>query len=499
MASVGIRKRVSRRTGRVTYQVWWLLDDGSQGAETVGSKDEARDLVAQKRLGVTRGAWQGLQHGRLPFSWWAEQWWEIWAADPDRSPTTLAVTESRLRLYVRPWFGERPIKRIGPADIRRWQADLASSTAHPTLMQCRSLVLRILQFAVDEGAIDTNPVRRVPSPRRRADPEHVLDQAKRRALIPEEAGRLLACFPLVWWDHVLCLLGTGLRFGELAGLRRRRVHLDRPLPVLQVVDTRYQAGRFGSGFKPRPKSDAGIREVPLAPLVVEAIRRQLPPGSDPSDLVFTGPGGGPGHGGTGVPKGTRTVLSRHNFHRTYRAALAKLADPTGELRPTAARVLKTLRARGPQTTDQLTAALAKQGRAIRPATVQVALAELVAADLVASADKDDQQRWRALPTARDPLLEAVDLHGAHDFRHTFATWLEDAGIPARVIDEVMGHEATSRTGQQRGSAMGAHYRHTTPEMAARIATAVEQRLTVVLVVAEQALEAHPNRSTRREF
>jgi integrase len=45
--------------------------------------------------------------------------------------------------------------------------------------------------------------------------------------------------------------------------------------------------------------------------------------------------------------------------------------------------------------------------------------------------------------------------------HTFATWLEDAGIPARVIDEVMGHEATGRAGQQRGSAMGAHYRHTT--------------------------------------
>ena len=34
-----------------------------------------------------------------------------------------------------------------------------------------------------------------------------------------------------------------------------------------------------------------------------------------------------------------------------------------------------------------------------------------------------------------------------------------------------------------------HYRHTTPEMAARIATAIEQRLTMVLEVAEQALEA----------
>jgi integrase len=48
----------------------------------------------------------------------------------------------------------------------------------------------------------------------------------------------------------------------------------------------------------------------------------------------------------------------------------------------------------------------------------------------------------------------VDLRGAHDLRHTFATWLEDAAIPARVIDELMGHEATGRGAQQLGSAMG---------------------------------------------
>jgi hypothetical protein len=61
----------------------------------------------------------------------------------------------------------------------------------------------------------------------------------------------------------------------------------------------------------------------------------------------------------------------------------------------------------------------------------------------------------------------------------------------------MGHEATSRTGQQHSSALGAHYRHTTPEMAARIATAIDQRLRRVREVAEQALEAYPNRSTQR--
>jgi hypothetical protein len=36
-------------------------------------------------------------------------------------------------------------------------------------------------------------------------------------------------------------------------------------------------------------------------------------------------------------------------------------------------------------------------------------------------------------------------------------------------------------------------------MAARIARAIEQRLRLVLEVAEQALAAHPNRSTHRVF
>jgi hypothetical protein len=152
-----------------------------------------------------------------------------------------------------------------------------------------------------------------------------------------------------------------------------------------------------------------------------------------------------------------------------------------------------LHASGPLTSDQLATHLAEHGRVVRPATVHSALGELHAAQL-ATADGDGHAgRWRATPRPRDPLLDAVDLHGAHDFRHTFATWLEDAGVPARVIDEVMGHEATRRAGQQRGSAIGAHYRHTTTETAARIAAGVQQRLTVVLQVAEQSLETHPTR------
>jgi hypothetical protein len=75
---------------------------------------------------MRRGTWRERRSGRYSFSQWADDWWEVWAADPDRSPTTLAATENRLRRHVRPWFGDRPIERIGPADIRRWQAQLAA-------------------------------------------------------------------------------------------------------------------------------------------------------------------------------------------------------------------------------------------------------------------------------------------------------------------------------------------------------------------------------------
>ena len=135
----------------------------------------------------------------------------------------------------------------------------------------------------------------------------------------------------------------------------------------------------------------------------------------------------------------------------------------------------------------------------RPATVETALAELAASGLAAPDGTGPARRWSPLAPSGDPLLDAVDLRGAHDFRHSFATWLEDAGIPARVIDELMGHEASTRGAQHLGSTMGAHYRHTTPEMATRVVMAIQARLAVVVGVAEQVVEAQPTRVPRNVF
>jgi hypothetical protein len=105
--------------------------------------------------------------------------------------------------------------------------------------------------------------------------------------------------------------------------------------------------------------------------------------------------------------------------------------------------------------------------------------------------EDGTLGWAAIKTAQVRRFDDLDLHGPHDLRHTFATWLEDAGIPGRVIDELMGHDNTHRARQDRVSRIGMSYRDTTPEMLMGAVAAIESRLAVVLEVAAQETKPLP--------
>ena len=471
MASSGIRKT---STGR--YRVWWRLDDASQGSQTFETRDAARDFKHDMLARLARGTWVDPRLGKQTFETWARDWWGSWSADPDHSPRTLQAAETRLRLHLLPTLGQRQLRAISVSVVRRWQNDLRATVGYDTVMACRSLLYRILQAAEDDRRIEANPGRKVSAPKPPVDPVALLGRARRRAYTPEEFGYLLAGTPPFYRDHFIALVGTGLRAGELLGLRAHRVDLDRR--QLEVLEVRYDAGRFGSGYKNRPKSPASIRVIPLAGPVVEAITRRLPPEGDPAALVFTGPGGS-----NSLPRGARSAMSRHGLLRVYKHALLRVADPVASLPYTPRRVLAVLRDGGPQTVEHLRGRL--RGRTPRPATVLTALATLRDGGL---ATEDPPGRWIACdPPSRDDLLGQLRLRGPHDLRHTFATWLEDAGIPARVIDELMGHAGGRGGGapSHDGSLIGMRYRWTTPEMEARVVAAIEQRLAVSFAVADR--------------
>jgi integrase len=388
MASIEYRPDRPKR-----YRARYWGPDGKLHSRSFARKDDAQRWLTSEEASKLKGTWIDPSRSRQLFHAWADEWWAVWSSNPRRSPTTLEATENRLRLHVRPEFGRHALRAISVRMVQQWQDKLEATLGHESVMACRSILNRILQAAEDERLIPFNPLRKVKAPRRAVDPEVVFGRVQRRTFSPQEFGRLLAACPPFFRDHFVVHVGTGLRSGELLGLRAYRVALERRR--IEVVEVRYDAGRFGSGYKDRPKSDASIRLVPLGDPVAEALARRLD-GCPPDGLVFSGPGGG-----NQIPRGTRTQLSIGNYRRIYDRAAAR-ANLTG-----------------------------------------------------------------------------LDLHGPHDLRHTFATWLEDGGIPARVIDELMGHHA-SRSQDQRGSTIGLRYRHMTPAMQARVVTVIEQFMATAL-------------------
>src|SRR4029450_5851804 len=90
--------------------------------------------------------------------------------------------------------------------------------------------------------------------------------------------------------RALVLVGaySGLRIGELAGLRRERVDLLRGTVEGAEIMTEV-AGKLQIG---PPKTRASRRTIGLPRAVVNVLAEHLAPGGKPTDFVFTGPQGG---------------------------------------------------------------------------------------------------------------------------------------------------------------------------------------------------------------
>ncbi len=278
---------------------------GKSRSKSFRTKREAEAFLARTVADLQRGAWVDPRHGQVTFGAWAEQW----AATRHVSPTTAAVTESRLRVHVLPAIGSVPLGALTPMHVRSLIAGLTEKGLAPSSVRSiAQLVRMILGSAVEAELLARSPADgKLSLPREGAD--------ERVFLTPAEVDRLAEAVPDRYRALVLTAAYTGLRWGELAGLKVARLELLRRPARLHVVESLLEvAGKFSYG---PPKSAAGRRAVTLPQSLVDVLALHLATFGQPGrELVFTGAYGAP--------------LSRNNFrNRVWLPAVKAAAlDPT---------------------------------------------------------------------------------------------------------------------------------------------------------------------------
>jgi integrase len=148
-------------------------------------------------------------------------------SQPTRRATTSVSYERCVRDHVVPYFGDVLLRELKPDDVRRWQSALLckprrfreGALSPTTVRYCHRLLRRALQDALRWELIERNPCDAVVAPRR-ADTEMQVwsPEQSRRFLTHVESDRLAAMWRL--------FLATGMRRGEVAGLRWIDVDLD---------------------------------------------------------------------------------------------------------------------------------------------------------------------------------------------------------------------------------------------------------------------------------
>jgi len=120
-------------------------------------------------------------------------------------------------------------------------------------------------------------------------------RTKVSATTPAEAGRILDAFDGHWMEPlVTTAIGTGMRLGELLGLRWTDVSHGQ----IRVVGAVRPAPRAdGKGYRlewTEPKTARSVRTLEPGPFVFEALERQrkAQARTGVSEYVFTTPGGG---------------------------------------------------------------------------------------------------------------------------------------------------------------------------------------------------------------
>ncbi|HEV2066460.1 MAG TPA: site-specific integrase [Thermomicrobiales bacterium] len=282
-----------------TWEVRLSLAGGRRKSLYAKTRREVQDkLRATQRdldVGVDVGARQQTV-GQFLTRWLED------TARPTIRPSTYASYAGHVHHHLIPALGHYPLAKLTPQHVQKLLNDKQQAGLSPrTVAYMRAVLRRALGYAVKWSLVSRNVATLVDPPRAVQKPVQPLSAAQVRILLDATKDDRLG--PLI---HVA--IATGLRQGELFGLRWRDTDLD-----TGTLHVRYAMQRIdGVPTFVEPKTALSRRTIPLPPSAVAALRTQrlrqiedrLLAGSrwQDWDLVFAS--------GIGTPLDSRNVTTR---------------------------------------------------------------------------------------------------------------------------------------------------------------------------------------------
>ncbi|MQA13654.1 MAG: tyrosine-type recombinase/integrase [Pseudonocardiaceae bacterium] len=371
------------RTPTGSYRVKWRDPSGRQRSKNLPTKRAARDFLADIHGSISRGRYVDPHAGRVLFRVHAHQW----LASRNDEATTKARDASIMRNHVLRQWGDWPLSKIDHLSVQSWVTDLGQRRSPATVAEAHRLTAAVLKSAVRNRLIAYNPCEGIRLPRRR---KH--DNDERVITRDDVLTRLLPAAPDRYRAIIATAAGTGLRWGEAAGLCDDALDLD--AATLRVVRTVVEVGGH-TAFKLYPKSDASRRTVPLphwlAPIISDHRARYA---RGVHQLLYPNQ----------VGKPLRRTLFRARVWRPTLVRAGLLGSVT-EIAPQ--------RYEG-QWTDDASQLVTEKFRTHGQAVKHVA-------------------------------RHATGALRFHDLRHSYATWLVDDEVPPNMVQRVMGHEHVATT------------------------------------------------------
>ncbi|MGH8836360.1 MAG: tyrosine-type recombinase/integrase, partial [Actinomycetes bacterium] len=215
---------------------------------TFDTKGDAEAWLALRQSEILRDTW--LPPGTpqsAPVT--LGQYATTWLATRPLKPRTRAHYSDLLTRWILPTFGDSRMSAVTPATVRSWHAALTvgpTSKAH-----AYGLLRTIMATAVSDDLITANPCRiRGAGSTERVKTIRPATLAELETIVAELPARYQVMTLLAAW--------CGLRFGELAELRRRDVDLEHGVVhIRRAVVARKEIGVVIG----KPKSAAGVRDV----------------------------------------------------------------------------------------------------------------------------------------------------------------------------------------------------------------------------------------------